>query len=180
MDNNNQLMKRYRVIFDTEKVVGIVDNDTSVTYTSESMIVGTMSDIGIQLRTIGIDTTALADYEAAESGSSAYQYVIIPTSYISQLTDLVGLVDDILPHLAFNAAIEKITITPRKGEVIKTKSKVVNMTPCAIIAWEDGDQAKLDAIIAAWNAEEPSRRITFACKFDRLQDLEAFKALQAE
>lgn len=62
MDNNNNIMK-HRVIYTTE-VIGISENDLSYTYTAENVMVGTLYEIGVYLRTIGVDTKMLEDFEA--------------------------------------------------------------------------------------------------------------------
>lgn len=172
-------MSKYRVFYDKEKTLGIVPNDNSYTYSSDNVIVGTIREICIYLRTIGVDCTALQEYEDAEAGSQSYQYIIIPSSMVPLLTDMVGLVEDILPHLSFDVVLETTEITNRKGEVKKVKSKVINMTPCAIIEWEEGDDVLLQGIVDNWNSENASKQITFNCRFETLQKLESFRAEQS-
>lgn len=53
-----------RVTYDSEKVTGIYENDTSFTYTAENVICGDISEIGVMLRIKGIDTKMIEDFEA--------------------------------------------------------------------------------------------------------------------
>ena len=55
---------KYRVIYNKEDgVIGIVNNNKSVTYTAENVIVGTLEEVGQYLRAFGIDTARLDQFE---------------------------------------------------------------------------------------------------------------------
>ena len=104
-------MKRYRVFYNDKRVTGIVENDTSFTYTADNVIVGTIAQIGISLRTIGIDTEMLTDYEQIIEQGDSYVYVIIPSELIQSLIELSSFVEDIDVDNQFNVVLSKTQIT---------------------------------------------------------------------
>jgi hypothetical protein len=105
-------------------------------------------------------------------------YIIIPSELIPSLVELSSFVEDIDVANQFNVVLSKTSITTRNAATYNIPCDVINMTPCKLLAWEKGDDDILQGIIEVWNSYEDYRVIDFACKFDSLPELEAFKAMQ--
>jgi hypothetical protein len=64
MVNNNKLtMDKFRIIYDHEKVIDVIPNDNSITYSAENCVIATLQEGGHILRTIGIDCTKIDELE---------------------------------------------------------------------------------------------------------------------
>jgi len=108
-----------------------------------------------------------------------YKYIIIPNEMIPALTSDILLVEDICFDKSFDYVLQKLTIETRAGSVGDVDVLTVKMTPCKIISWEAGDDAKLQAIISAFNSKyNPPRLIQCVCYFANINALEAFIAAQ--
>lgn len=105
-----------------------------------------------------------------------YQYIIIPTDLIPNIKSMVQLVDDVLTDQAFVIHLSKEEIITRNNKKRDIGILPISFTPCTVIDWENGDDARLAAIIKQFNREyNPPIAIDFPCKFDSLQDFETFK-----
>ena len=59
-----QLTKmKKRVIYNDTEVIAVLDDNNSITYTSDKVICADVREAGQMLRTIGIDTTILEPFE---------------------------------------------------------------------------------------------------------------------
>lgn len=105
-------------------------------------------------------------------------YVIIASELIPSLVDLSAFVEDIDVANQFNVILSTTDITTRNAATYKVPCDVINMTPCKLLAWEDGDDAILQGIVDVWNSQEDYRVIDFPCKFDSYAELEVFKEMQ--
>ena len=111
-----------------------------------------------------------------ESTAVDYQYIIIPTDFIPNIKSMVQLVEDVLTDQAFVIHLSKEEIITRNNQKRDIGILPISFTPCTVIDWENGDDARLDAIIKQFNDEyNPPLAIDFPCKFDSLQDFETFK-----
>ena len=52
-----------RVIYNDNEVIAVLDDNNSITYTSDKVICADVREAGQMLRTIGIDTTILQPFE---------------------------------------------------------------------------------------------------------------------
>ena len=105
-----------------------------------------------------------------------YQYIIIPTDLIPNIKSMVQLVDDVLTDQAFVIHLSKEEIITRNNQKRDVGILPISFTPCTVIEWENGDDARLAAIIKQFNrGYNPPGAIDFPCKFDSLQDFETFK-----
>ena len=65
--NTNTFLQRIdmekRVIYNDIEVIAVLDDNNSITYTSDKVICADVREAGQMLRTIGIDTTILQPFE---------------------------------------------------------------------------------------------------------------------
>ena len=52
-----------RVIYNDNEVIAVLDDNNSITYTSDKVICDDVREVGQMLRAIGIDTTILEPFE---------------------------------------------------------------------------------------------------------------------
>lgn len=52
-----------RVIYNDKEVIAVIDDNNSITYTSDKVICADVREAGQMLRTIGVDTTILQPFE---------------------------------------------------------------------------------------------------------------------
>lgn len=164
---------KYRITYNNKEVISIIENNSSFTYTADNMIVATLYDAGVYLRTIGIDTEMIDVFNPDELDNKNYCYFIIPLDLVSNLDHYATWVKEAYPNKIFDIALESITVEI-EGKAVAITSNILKMIPCGITHFNDEGIQLLDAIIEGWNIENPNKAIAFDVKFNSLADLETF------
>lgn len=126
----------------------------------------------------GVFDYSFVDAIAYTNWLNDYIYIIIPTELVPNLMTMTALVEDVVFEDQFDVILAKETIETRNGNSGNIATLFVKMVTCKVSRWEQGDDEKLASIVELFNSfYNPPRQITFSCKFNSLQDLEAFKQI---
>ena len=111
-----------------------------------------------------------------EDPSKSYQYFIIPTDFVGDVTGFGEFVREARPDLNFNIICQSIDIQ-LSSEKVTVPTNVVNMSVGAVRVFDETGIGMINGIIDAWNEHNPTKIINEPYRFNNFDDFMQFKNL---
>jgi hypothetical protein len=109
-----------------------------------------------------------------EDPELTYEYFIIPTDFIGDVTGFSTFVKKAYTDLNFNIICEK-QILNINGTDIEVSVNVVNMSIGAVRIFDEAGIGMINGIISAWNQYNPTKLISEPYRFNNFDDMMAFR-----
>ena len=111
-----------------------------------------------------------------EDPELTYEYFIIPTDFIPEVTGFSEFVRKTYTELNFNIICEKQILNINNTD-IEVPASVVNISIGAVRHFDDAGIGMINGIIAAWNQYNPTKLINEPYRFNNFDELMAFRHL---
>ena len=111
-----------------------------------------------------------------EDPELSYEYFIVPTDFVPEITGFSEFVRKVYTELNFNITCKTETLVIQ-GVETQVPANVVNMSIGAVRHFDEAGIGMIRGIIAAWNENNPDKFIDPPYSFANFDELMAFRHL---
>lgn len=109
-----------------------------------------------------------------EDPEISYEYFIVPTDFVPEITGFSEFVRKVYTKLNFNITCKTETLVIQ-GVETQVPANIVNMSIGAVRIFDDAGIGMINGIIAVWNQYNPTKLINEPYRFNNFDDMMAFR-----